>query len=142
MANLRSKLRKPSKQTLWQFVLFNFGGVVFFVSGYAVFALLYGVFHWPWWLAKGMADLTGWTLNYFVQHYLAFRHESKTQPKHKLIGKYVGFSLLNVLIDYGLVAALNAVGVSPFLGLWISSLFFTVWKYVWYKFWVFRAKTA
>jgi putative flippase GtrA len=136
------KLKKPSKQNLLQFVYFNFGGVVFFVSGYAVFALLYGVFGWYWWVAKGIADLIGWGLNYIIQRYLAFKDESKAQSQKKLIGKYVGFSLVNVLIDYALVAGLYALGVSPFLGLWISSLFFTVWKYVWYKFWVFKNKDS
>lgn len=117
---------------------FNFGGIAFFVSGYAVFALLYGVFNVHWLIAKGIADLIGWTLNYLIQRYLAFRKESKDIPQKKLLKKYIGFSLLNVLIDYALVGGLKLLGVSPFLGLWISSLFFTVWKYIWYKLWVFK----
>lgn len=130
--------KKPKKESILQFVYFNFGGIAFFVSGYAVFALLYGVFNVHWLIAKGIADLIGWTLNYLIQRYLAFRKESKDIPQKKLLKKYVSFSLLNVLIDYALVGGLKLLGVSPFFGLWISSLFFTVWKYIWYKWWVFK----
>jgi len=132
--------KKPKKESILQFVYYNFGGIAFFVSGYAVFALLYGLLHWHWLIAKGIADLTGWALNYLIQRYLAFRHEARQLSQKKLLKKYIAFSLLNVVIDYLLVGGLKLVGVSPFLGLWISSLFFTVWKFIWYKLWVFREK--
>lgn len=129
--------KKPVKQSVLQFVYFNVGGVVFFVSGYAIFALLYGLLHWHWFVAKGIADLTGWGLNYLVQHYLAFAEAARAQGHKQVLKKYVPFSLLNVLIDYAIVGGLNWLGVSPFLGLWLSSLFFTIWKWLWYKKWVF-----
>lgn len=133
--------RKPSKASWLQFVYFNFGGVVFFVSGYFVFALLYGLFGWHWLIAKGLADIVGWTLNYFIQHYLAFHEDSKKLGHRKVLKKYVPFSLFNVLIDYAIVGGLKALGVTPFIGLWVSSIFFTIWKYVWYRFWVFRHRS-
>ena len=142
MPKLKLRIKRPTKRGVIQFIYYNLGGVAFFLSGYLVFVLLYGVLHWWWWVAKGIADLVGWGLNYFIQRYLAFNEESKAQSQRKLISKYVGFSLLNVLIDYALVAGLYALGVSPFLGLWISSIFFTIWKYLWYKFWVFKNKPA
>lgn len=142
MPKLKLRIKRPTKRGVIQFIYYNLGGVAFFLSGYLVFVLLYGVLHWWWWVAKGIADLVGWGLNYLIQRYLAFNEESKAQSQRKLISKYVGFSLLNVLIDYALVAGLYALGVSPFLGLWISSIFFTIWKYLWYKFWVFKNKPA
>ncbi|MGB4759552.1 MAG: GtrA family protein [Candidatus Saccharimonadales bacterium] len=142
MQKLKFRLKRPTKRGVIQFIYYNLGGVAFFLSGYLVFVLLYGVLHWWWWVAKGIADLVGWGLNYLIQRYLAFNEESKQQSQRKLISKYVGFSLLNVLIDYALVAGLYFLGVSPFLGLWISSIFFTIWKYLWYKFWVFKNKPA
>ncbi len=133
-------MKRPSKQTVWQFVLYNFGGLVFFAVGYALFVLLYGVLHWHWFFAKAVADLVGWSLNYLIQRHIAFKHESKSQQNRRLLGKFTVFSLLNLAIDYAIVGALNWLGVSPFLGLWISSLFFTVWKWLGYKHWVFRSK--
>lgn len=131
-------MKRPSKQTVWQFVLYNFGGLVFFLVGYGVFALLYGVFHWYWLFAKMLADLIGWSLNYLIQRHIAFRSESKDQKEHRLLGKFTVFSLLNLGLDYALVGLLNWIGISPFLGLWLSSLFFTVWKWLGYKHWVFK----
>lgn len=133
--------KRPAKQSLLQFIYFNFGGLVFFVSGYLLFALLYGLFHWWWLLAKGIADLVGWVLNYLVQHYLAFNDSARQQGHKKVLKKYVPFSLLNVLIDYAIVGGLKWIGITPFLGLWISSLFFTLWKWLWYKHWIFSDKT-
>ena len=130
------------RKTLLQFTYFNFGGLIFFVSGYLVFALVYGWLHWHWLAAKGLADLTGWWLNYLVQHYLAFADTARTAGHKQVLRRYVPFSLLNVLIDYALVGGLKWLGVSPFLGLWISSLFFTIWKWLWYKHWVFRQQSG
>jgi len=130
--------KKPSKKSVIQFAWFNLGGVAFFVSGYGVFVVLYGIFSWRWWVAKIIADLTGWSINYLVQRFLAFREESKHHTEKKLFAKFSAISLVNVPIDYAIVGGLKLLGVTPFLGLWISSLFFTVWKYLWYKYWVFR----
>lgn len=129
---------KPSRRSAWQFFVFNIGGIAFFITGYGVFALLYGVFHWRWWQAKIIADLCGWTINYIIQRFWAFRHESKQIRERTLMQRFTFISLANVPLDYAIVGFLNSLGVTPFIGLWISSLFFTVWKYAWYKLWVFK----
>jgi putative flippase GtrA len=131
-------VRRPSNQTIWQFLLYNVGGAVFFVVGYGVFVLLYGVLHWYWLYAKLLADLIGWSLNYFIQRFVAFKHESRQQRESRLLTKFTAFSLLNLVLDYALVGGLRWLGISPFLGLWISSLFFTFWKWAGYKHWVFK----
>ncbi len=131
-----TKLQKNAKQ----FFIFNLGGAVFFVSGYLIFAVLYGLLGWHWLIAKAIADLVGWSLNYLIQHYLAF-HESAREQGHKMVlKKFVPFSLLNIPIDYAIVGLLKAAGVSPFMGLWVSSIFFTIWKWLWYKNHIFRVR--
>lgn len=132
------RLKKPSKQNIWQFTLYNFGGVAFFVIGYLVFVGLYGLAHWPWWLAKIIADLVGWAVNYVIQRYLTFRKEVKNSQDRRLLKRFIGVSLLNVPLDYAIVGTLKLVGLTPFVGLWLSALFFTIWKYAWYKLYVFR----
>lgn len=131
--------KKPSKRTLWQFVLYNIGGMAFFATGYSIFVLLYGVFSWRWWAAKIIADLSGWAVNYLVQRFIAFRHEGKHHTEKKLFTRFSAISLINVPLDYAIVGGLKLVGVSPFIGLWISAVFFTFWKFAWYKLWVFKA---
>lgn len=134
--------KKITRKSAIQFAWYNLGGLAFFLIGYAVFALLYGLFSWKWWAAKIVADLVGWISNYLIQRYLAFREESKHHKNRKLIAKFSIVSLANVPIDYAIVGGLKLIGVSPFIGLWLSSLFFTVWKFVWYKLWVFKPRTT
>lgn len=134
--------RKPSKRTVKQFVLYNIGGVGFFLTGYSVFSFLFGLLHWEWWTAKIVADLTGWTVNYLIQRLLAFREESQAHTEKVLFVRFSAISLVNVPLDYAIVGGLNWLGVTPFIGLFVSSCFFTIWKFLWYKFWVFKPKAS
>ncbi len=136
---LKNVAQSTKQKAVKQFAFYNLGGVAFFIIGYTVFALLYGIFSWPWWIAKIIADITGWAANYAVQRFVAFREESKHHTESKLFARFSIISLINVPLDYAIVGGLKLLGISPFLGLWISSLFFTVWKFIWYKLWVFQA---
>jgi putative flippase GtrA len=132
------KPKKPSRKDLWQFGISNVGGTAFFVVGYGVFALLYGHFHWSWFPAKMLGDFIGWTCNFAIQYFVAFREERQGHKPHVVAGKFTVFSLINLGIDYLIVGGLNWLGVSPFVGMIIASQFFSVWKWVWYKWWVFN----
>lgn len=138
----RKIVRKPSKKSVKQFVLYNFGGVGFFVTGYIVFSLLFGLLKWEWWTAKIVADLTGWTVNYLVQRFVAFREESRVHTEKALFAKFSAISLVNVPLDYAIVGGLKMIGVTPFIGLFVSAGFFTIWKFLWYKYWVFKPKAS
>ena len=129
-----------SKKGVVQFVFFNAGGVAFFVVGYAVFSLLYGALHWSWFPAKVVGDSLGWGVNFAIQYFGAFREERQGHKPHVVVGKFTTISLINLVIDYAIVALLKWVGVSPFIGLIIASQFFTIWKWLWYKHWVFQPK--
>lgn len=136
------KFKKPSKKGIVQFVFFNAGGAAFFVVGYAVFALLYGVLHWPWLPAKIVGDGAGWTVNFVIQYFVAFRHERHGHQPQVIFGKFTIISLVNLVIDYAIVGLLKLAGVSPFIGMIVASQFFTVWKWLWYKHWVFAGKSS
>ena len=130
--------RKRLPLWLAQVMKFMTGGAAFFFIGYALFSLLYGVFSWRWWVAKAVADLVGWAVNYLIQRYWAFVHPDLKGKNRRVFGKFTFISVVNLGIDYAIVGGLKLLGVSPFLGLFISSWFFTVWKFLWYKHWVFR----
>lgn len=121
-----------------QFLYYNFGGIAFFISGYAIFSLFYGVFHWQWFFAKMIGDAVGITLNFLVQHHLAFRKESKKLSQKQQLERYIPLSVFNIFLDYTIVGSLKWLGITPFIGMWMSSSFFTVWNYLIYKYWVFR----
>jgi putative flippase GtrA len=135
----RSDFRLTRRNVI-QFLKYAVGGSLYFVSGYIVFAVLYSGFGWDWVPAKMLADLIGWTLNYLVQRFWAFDNKALEHHEAATVGRFTLLSLLNLAIDYLIIWALNSVGVSPYIGFFISSAFFTVWNYLWYRFWVFFRK--
>ena len=120
-----------------QFLKYFIGGSTYFWSGYIVFALAYSGLHWAWWPAKLLADAVGWTLNYVAQRYWAFNAQALAHHEMTTAKKYTILTIFNFGIDYLIVGSLKHVGVSPYIGLFISAGFFTVWNYGWYRFWVF-----
>ena len=113
------------------------GGNVYFISGYLVFALCYSVFDWWWLWAKIAADVIGWSLNYFVQRYWAFAGKHKKLSEMQHVGRYIFIESIGFVLDYLIIGGLNYIGITPYIGFFISAAFFTVWSFLWYKYWVF-----
>jgi putative flippase GtrA len=128
------------KELVKQFAKYMSGGTLYFWVGYGVFALCYSGFGWNWLPAKIAADAIGWSLNYFVQRYWAFNsgHLKLSEMQH--VGRYVFIESIGFILDYLIIFGLNSVGVTPYIGFFISAAFFTVWSYFWYKYWVFPEK--
>jgi putative flippase GtrA len=115
------------------------GGGLYFWVGYGVFAICYSGLKWGWLPSKIAADVVGWTLNYLVQRLWAFSDQAHLgEMKHA--SRYVTIEAVGFVLDYAIIAGLVAIGVSPYIGFFISSGFFTVWSYLWYKYWVFPKK--
>jgi len=131
-----------SRRRIIQFAEYFVGGMAYFWSGYAVFAICYSGFHWNWFPAKMLADLVGWTLNYIIQRYWAFNDKSLDKHEAATISKCGIITVANFILDYAIIWALNSIGISPYIGFFISAGFFTVWNYVWYRFWVFYGKRS
>ena len=118
------------------------GGTLYFWSGYAIFAICYTGLGWSWFYSKVLADVVGWTLNYLVQRYWAFAPEGRHLREIEHIGRYMTIEVVGFIIDYAIIAGLYKLGISPYLGFFVASAFFTVWSYCWYKYWVFPAKAV
>lgn len=131
---------RPTRQNVVQFLEYMVGGTVYFWSGYAVFALCYSGFGWDWLWAKVLADIIGWTANYIIQRYWAFANKSFKKHEGRIIGKYGLITAANLVLDYLIIWGLKEQGVSPYTGFFISAGFFTIWNYLWYRFWVFYNK--
>lgn len=116
-------------------------GGAYFWSGYLMFfALDKGLGLNLFW-AKLLANITGWTINYVLQRYWVFNHAKLKNQNKQVSAKYAVVTVTNFGLDYLIVASLNRVGISPYIGQFISSGFFTVWNYAWYKLWVFSGNT-
>lgn len=127
----------PKLPAVPRFLKYMSGGTLYFWSGYAIFALGYSVFHLWWFWAKVAADIVGWTLNYLVQRYWAFAdtHPKLSEMQH--VGRYIFIETIGFILDYLIIYGLNAIGITPYIGFFVSAAFFTVWSYLWYKYWVF-----
>jgi putative flippase GtrA len=133
---------KFARRQLVQAGEYMVGGVSYFWSGYLIFALCYSGLHWNWFPAKMLADAVGWTLNYVIQRYWAFKDPALNHKEAGTITRYGAITILNFGLDYAIIWSLNRIGISPYIGFFISAAFFTVWNYVWYRFWVFYGKRS
>jgi len=129
---------RRTKSIQEQIVEYLVAGGAFFWSGYFSFAIFYSLFGWPLFIAKQTANLIGLTVNYILEDNWVFKkHRSKTVYDRRRTGRYVVITIVNFGIDYLIVAGLKQIGVSPYIGQFVSAGFFTVWNFIWYKYWVF-----
>jgi putative flippase GtrA len=131
--------KTKSKHLLRQIVEYMIAGGAFFWSGYLMFAILDGIFGLPLFVAKQLANITGLTVNYILQDRWVFVSKKKRKSSSdKLRGwRYIVITIINFGIDYLIVASLNNRGITPYVGQFVSAAFFTVWNFLWYKYWVF-----
>lgn len=135
-----AKLTKRQRKLLIQFAEYMISGGAYFWSGYALFAYLWSGLHWSLWWAKLSANIFGWTVNFLLQRYWVFRNPSLRGHMSEVTGRYILITLIDFVLDYFIVAGLKMVGITPYIGQFISSGFFTIWNYLWYRFWVFPEK--
>lgn len=131
---------RVSRRDMAQFAEYFIGGTSYFWIGYIVFAVCYSGFGWDWLPAKMLADGFGWTANYLIQRYWAFNNPQLKRHEGATVGKYALLTAANFGLDYLIIWGLKGMGVSPYIGFFISAGFFTVWNYIWYRFWVFIVK--
>jgi putative flippase GtrA len=126
------------RKLLVQFAKYMVGGGVYFWGGLLVFYVSYNLFNWPWYVAKPLADIIGWTANYVIQRYWAFDDKRLKGQDRRTIFRYSLVNGIDFFIDYGIVWIFVKTGLGPYPGFFASAGFTTVWDYLWYKFWVFR----
>lgn len=132
-------LKRKSKKLLTQIFEYMVAGGAFFWSGYAAFAIFDGLFGWPLFIAKQLANIVGLSVNYVLEDQWVFKKKkTKTNYDKRRSGRYVIITIVNFGIDYLIVAGLkDYFNLTPYLGQFVSAGFFTVWNFVWYRYWVF-----
>ena len=142
---MTKRKNKVKHMRLMQLAEYLVSGGAFFWSGYLTFFICDHFFHWHLWWAKLTANLTGWTVNYLLQRYWVFNNKSLKKQQTRVTQRYIFLTVVNFVIDYLIVRALKAAGLTPYLGQFVSAGFFTGWNYFWYRYWVFpetKAKRA
>jgi putative flippase GtrA len=114
-------------------------GGLYFWTGYAVFFVLDKKLGFGLFWANLLCNLAGWTVNFLLQRFWVFNDPRLAKHKVDMTGRYIFITLVNFGLDYLIIAGLKQLGVSPYVGKFLSAGFFTVWNYIWYKTWVFAA---
>ena len=130
--------KTKSKQLGRQIIEYMVAGGAFFWSGYTAFAVFDAVFHLPLFVAKQLANLIGLAINYLLEDQWVFKKGKSRRQYDKRRGyRYVAITFINFAIDYGIILGLKEFGITPYLGQFVSAGFFTIWNFLWYKYWVF-----
>lgn len=115
-------------------------GGAYFWTGYLVFFICDKTLGLNLWWSKLAANVLGWIVNYLLQRYWVFRNPKLNKHQTEVTTRYVAITLVDFVLDYFIVRGLKTIGITPYIGQFISSGFFTVWNYIWYRFWVFPEK--
>jgi len=136
----RKTARKQDRQRtseLKRFTEYMVSGGAYFWTGYLVFFLIDKGLGMAFFWAKSISTLAGWTINFLLQRYWVFKNPELAKHQTEVTGRYATITLVDFVLDYLIVYGLKLMGVSPYIGQFVSSAFFTGWNYLWYKYWVF-----
>jgi len=130
----------PLKKFAVQATEYMVTGGVWFWSGYVIIVGLDNYIGLFW--ANILGNSVGLSLNFILERYWVFRTSNKA--KLGLMAKrYIIYTVLNAFIlNYLILEGLRRNGIEPEFGQFIASGFFTVWNYLWYKYYVFNANVS
>lgn len=132
------KITKQIKKHINRFAAYMASGGAQFWTGYGAFALFDTVFGWTFWAAKSVSYLVGVTVNFALQSSWVFKGRRTKLQEEVVAAKFYGLMFVNFVIDFGIVAGLREMGVTPYIGQFISAGFFTVWNYALFNLWIFK----
>ena len=112
------------------------GGVYFWI-GYALLDYLYYLQHWSLWWSTILSNILGWAVNFLLQRFWVFNNQALKGHQTDVTRRYIFITLVDFVLNYYILLGLRTVGITPAIGQFISSAFFTGWNYLWYRFWVF-----
>src|SRR3989344_7807723 len=133
-------MQHKQRREVSRLVEYIISGGAYFWAGYLAFFVGDQILHLSLWWAKLAANVFGWTVNYLLQRYWVFNNPQLAQHKTEVTYRYIFITLVDFVLDYLIVASLKSFGITPYIGQFVSAGFFTVWNYIWYRWWVFPEK--
>lgn len=134
-------MSKTKKNLGIQFAEYLLSGGAYFWSGYALFAYLWSGLHWSLWWSTIVSNVFGWTVNYLLQRFWVFNDRSLKDHKTQVTARYMVITLVDFILNYFILYGLKKAGLTPYIGQFVSAGFFTIWNYLWYRYWVFPEST-
>lgn len=111
-------------------------GVASFAIDLGLLALLHEVGGVDLWIATPIAFLASLVFNFLVQRKFTFQSEVRA---HVSFLKYVALVVFNVVATDVIVNVVAAAGISYAVGKVIATVSTTVWNFLLYKHWIFKA---
>lgn len=135
------KLKKKYLKEIIRFAKYTVGGNAQFWSGYATFAVLWGVMGMSFWWAKSLSYFLGVSVNFFLERFWVFKQKKMSARQIETsASRFYSLMFVNFLLDLAIVGGLYNAGLTPYIGQFVSAGFFTVWNYLFFKLWVFRRR--
>ena len=125
--------KQKSKKTIIQALQYQAGGLLYFTAAWVI--ITFGTPHIGLWWANIVGNLVGITLNYMVQRFWAFAGGVDVFNSG---WRFVVLTALNLVLSYFILNQLVGWGVKLWLAQFFSAALFTIWNWLWYKYWVFR----
>ncbi|MGA3150550.1 MAG: GtrA family protein [Candidatus Saccharimonadales bacterium] len=136
------KPRQNRRKLLIQFIEYMISGGAYFWVGYVLLDYLYYAQHWSLWWSTIVSNVIGWSVNFALQRYWVFNNRALKGHQTEVTSRYIFITLVDFVLNYFILYGLRQVGITPAIGQFISSAFFTGWNYFWYRFWVFPEHMA
>jgi putative flippase GtrA len=128
----KKRQKKPELTRIFEYMV---SGGAWFWSGYIIISLLDDVIPLFW--ANLIGNAVGITINFILNRYWVF-DGNKKEKTEAAATRYVVYTALNAFVlNYYILKVLRDNGIEPEIGQFIASAFFTVWNYLWYKYYVF-----
>lgn len=134
------KIPSKNRKLVIQAVEYLVSGGAYFWSGYALFAWLWSGLHWSLWWASITSNVFGWTINFLLQRYWVFKNPRLEKHSGQVTGRYIFITLVDFGLNYLILYVLKRNGITPYIGQFVSAGFFTIWNYIWYRYWVFPVR--
>lgn len=135
-----AKKSKNQRKVVIQFIEYLISGGAYFWVGYAILDYLYYAQHWSLWWSTIVSNVIGWSVNFVLQRFWVFNNKALKGHQTQVTSRYITITLVDFVMNYFILYGLKQVGITPAIGQFISSAFFTGWNWVWYRYWVFPEK--
>jgi putative flippase GtrA len=131
--------RQFTLKNLIQFIKLQLAGNVLFWGTYLGFFLLHEFANWSETAALATASIFAHVAFFIVDKKWVFHeHESRRKTRVELY-RFIIFMTINYFINLAIITALSIYfDITPYVGQFISALFFTFWTFIGLKYWVFK----
>ena len=131
--------RQFTLKNLIEFIKLQLAGNILFWGTYLGFFLLYEVANWSEVAALAVASVIAHGFFFIANKEWVFDESSSRRKTSREITRFIIFMGINYFINLGIIAGLSHYfGITPYIGQFISAMFFTVWTFVGLKYWVFH----